>query len=213
MAHFICQTPPGSSLVMVSLPPHPPRPHRPPPIAGSVRSKSPTASCPSAAAAPPPSPPALRFSPALAVRLSGTDAAPPALHSPDWPSAHRSPCSGSAAGVPSNPTKCATPWTCCTRSRSPNAIRTKTYPGNSGRSNVTRRSFHRRTDEYSGRKWSHLSHAQLFGYPLLVVRAGVCRIPLRNRVAPPLQPQLLPAGSRMLVSSILITSDYFSDSL
>src|SRR6266567_6846340 len=62
--------------------------------------------------------------------------------------------SGRAVGNPPNPTRRTTLGICTTRSRSRNASRTNTYPGKSGRSNVTRRSFQRRTELYTGRKCS-----------------------------------------------------------
>src|SRR6266567_6068288 len=62
--------------------------------------------------------------------------------------------SGRAVGNPPNPTSRTTLGICTTRIRSRNASRTNTYPGKSGRSNVTRRSFHRRTELYIGRKCS-----------------------------------------------------------
>src|SRR6267378_4139246 len=62
--------------------------------------------------------------------------------------------SGSAVGNPPKPTSRTTLGIRTTRIRSRNASRTNTYPGKSGRSNVTRRSFHRRTELYIGRKCS-----------------------------------------------------------
>src|SRR5690242_7581468 len=62
--------------------------------------------------------------------------------------------SGRAVGCPPKPTSRTTLGICSTRSRSRSASRTNTYPGNKGSSNCTRRSFHVRTELYSGRKCS-----------------------------------------------------------
>ena len=110
-------------------PPHPPRPHRPPPTAGSVRSKSPTASCPfrrSSTPSIPASAPLFTRTRCPALRNGCGSARTPVARLALSASIS---CSGSGAGVPSKTTNRTTPGTCCTRSRSPQSHPHEDVPG------------------------------------------------------------------------------------
>ena len=101
------------------------------------------------------------------------------------------------------------------------ANRTKTYPGNSGISNCTRRSFQRPHGTVKRKKVLHPSHPELGRDALFMIRTCVCGIPARLDVCVRVQVQRADTSAsitwRVLRDSILkafsIVSHSFAPSL